>query len=44
MLRGDVNVVVLVLATEPVVVVVVERVLVIIGDPVIVLVVELTGV
>lgn len=44
MLSGDVNVVVLVLAREPVVVVVVERVFVIVGDPLVVVVVELTGV
>jgi hypothetical protein len=43
-LRGDVNVVVLVPATEPVVVVVVERVFVIEGDPETIVVLELTGV
>jgi hypothetical protein len=41
---GDVNVVVLVLATEPVVVVVVERVFVIDGGTETVLVAELVGV
>jgi len=43
-LRGDVNVVVLVLATEPVVVVVVSRVFVITGDAETVLVAEPVGV
>jgi hypothetical protein len=43
-LSGDVNVVVLVLATEPVVVVVVRRVFVITGDAETVLVAELVGV
>ena len=44
MLSGEVNVVVLVPAMEPVVVVVVTKVLVITGDPVLVVVVEPTTV
>jgi len=43
-MSGDVNVAVLVPATEPVVVVVVRRVFVIKGAPLVVIVVELTGV